>query len=333
MEFRFRTINTIVLALALTTAMALPAAAQRTQPSDTTPEPVVTGLAGPLHISFGSTGRLYIADAFAGEILQADLRRASKHVVVSGLGFAPGVDVQGSKVYFIASQEPAGPNDQGSAELRLAQRGHVTRVADLLAFEVANNPDQQPQVPGDALSNPYDVLVLPNRRVLVADAGANDIIEVSRDGVVKTLTPLPVIREGECATETNNGVPNGGCDPVPTAMAWGPDGYLYASGLGGEKAGRIWKIDVDTGEIVHTYTGLPPLTGVEVDRAGNVYASSLFAGKIFRITPSGEQTAATVPGPTGLALHRGRLYAGSVSTDENAPPAGQVFRVPLGAFK
>ena len=45
-------------------------------------------------------------------------------------------------------------------------------------------------------------------------------------------------------------MPNGGCDPVPTDLAMGADGFLYVSGLGAEVEGRIWKIDPDTGKIV-----------------------------------------------------------------------------------
>lgn len=164
---------------------------------------------------------------------------------------------------------------------------------------------------------------------LVADAAGNAVLSVSDSGRVRTLTVLPVSRRGECAERENNGVPNGGCDPVPTDLAMGADGFLYVSGLGAEVEGQIWKIDPDTGEIVRSWRRLPPLTGVAVDRRGNVYASSLFTGQIFRITPEGRRSSIAVPGPTGLALHSARLYVGSVDL---AGGPGSVVELGTWAF-
>ena len=208
-------------------------------------------------------------------------------------------------------------------------------MADLLAYEKAHNPDGQPQLTGpkaDALSNPYDVLAQTNR-TLVADAAGNDILSVTADGTVRTLTVLPVSKKGPCATATNNGVKNGGCDPVPTGMSVGADGYLYVSGLGAEVEGHVWKIEQSSGRIVGQWDGLPPLTGIAAGAGGNVYVSSLFANKVFRLSPAGRVTGTvTVTGPTGLAVQGGQLYAGSVVMAQNAPPKGSVVRVPVTAF-
>lgn len=58
-------------------------------------------------------------------------------------------------------------------------------VADIRAFETANDPDKQ-----GVESNPYAVLDLGDR-VLVADAAGNDILSVDRRGVISVFQLLP----------------------------------------------------------------------------------------------------------------------------------------------
>jgi hypothetical protein len=157
----------------------------------------------------------------------------------------------------------------------------------------------------------------------------NDIVEVRANGSIRTLTVLPTSFDGPCAELENNGEPNGGCDPVPTDLALGPDGFIYASGLGAEVEGFVWKIDARTGEIVETTGGLPPLTGIAVGDDGSVYAASLFTGMIFKFGPNGAVSVAEVPGPTGLDFARGVLYAGSL--DFGGGP-GSVLAIGPSAF-
>ena len=86
-----------------------------------------------------------------------------------------------------------------------------------------NGEDQ----PVDTLSNPFSVLVQPGR-VLVADAGANDVLAVDTEsGEISTFFVPPVVTETpECeAAENNPGTV--GCDPVPTEITEGPDGLVY----------------------------------------------------------------------------------------------------------
>jgi hypothetical protein len=205
----------------------------------------------------------------------------------------------------------------------------ATHVADLLAYELAHNPDGQPQMTGeDADSNPYSVLALPGR-TLVGDAAGNDIVEIRADGRMRTLVVFPVSFDGDCATAPNNGVPNGGCDPVPTDMAMGPDGYLYVSGLGAEVEGFVWKVNATNGAIMATHRGFPPLTGVAVADDGTLFAASLFTSQVFRLSPGGAMAVADVPGPAGLDWARGMLYAGTL--DFGGGP-GSLVSIGSGAF-
>lgn len=323
-RIRFGLATALGLSALLCGATALPAAA-----APAGPQKVVTGLVGPLHLAF-SDDSVYIADTFDGKIIKADPRTGQKKVLASGLG-ASSVSVgAGGRVFAVVGESPGATQSL----VRLAG-GVPTQIADLLAYEKAHNPDGQPQRSGpraDSLSNPYDVLAQP-LRTLVADAGANDILSVQNDGTVRTLTVLPVSRTGKCATATNNGVPNGGCDPVPTGMAVGPDGYLYVSGLGAEVEGHVWKIEQSSGRIVAHWGGLPPLTGIAMGGQGSAYVSSLFTNRIYRLTGMGEVRASVeVAGPTGVQIHDGDLYAGSVTLRPDQPPVGAVVRVPLSAF-
>lgn len=296
---------------------------------------VATGFAGPLNVSVAPNGQIYVADAFAGQIVRVDPKTGIKTpVVASPAGtFTPGVDVKGGQIFFTSSAVPDSgedhpPTPTSTSLLRATPSGEVKPVADLLAYEIANNPDGQPQ---DGDSNPYAVLALPGR-TLVADAAGNDIVEIRADGRMRTLTVLPVSFAGKCAGTTNNGVDDGGCDPVPTGLALGPDGFLYVSGLGGEGAeGFIWKIDPRTGAIVDTRGGLPPLTGVAVAPDGSVYAASLFADTIFRFAPDGAVSVAEVTGPTGLDFARGVLYATTLAFGEFGP-SGMLVTVGADAF-
>lgn len=315
----------------LCTALVVPGSPVLAGPPADPVQVVATGFAGPLHLSVAPNGQIYVADAFAGQIVRVDPRTGVRTPVVSDAGFSPGVDVKGGQIFFTSSFEPESGDAQPSTSLmRATPSGQVKHVADLLAYEEANNPDGQPLGVDDADSNPYAVLALPGR-TLIADAAGNDIVEVRANGRMRTLTVLPVSFAGDCASFPNNGVANGGCDPVPTGLDLGPDGFVYVSGLGAEVEGFLWKVNATTGEIVDTWGGLPPLTDVTVGDDGSVYAASLFVGTIFKFAPDGALLAtAEVPGPAGLDFARGVLYVGTVDF-EGGP--GSVLAIGPAAFE
>jgi hypothetical protein len=294
-------------ALGMSAALAVPTAAWAGSDPVRT---VASGFAGPLHVAVAPNGNVLVADAFAGVIDSVNPGTGAVTALIQAPGFSPGVGVKGGQVYYTLSQGEEETTD--AALFRWTADGGSMRVADLLDWERGHNPDGQPQGTGqDADSNPYAVLALPGR-VLVADAAGNDIVEVRANGARRTLVTFPVSVKGDCATATNNGVENGGCDPTPTDLKLGPDGFLYVSGLGGEAEGHIWKVNASTGQIVQHLDGFPPLTGIAVAKDGTIFAASLFTGQVFRLGKSGTAIA-EVPGPSGLALSRtGTLYAGSV---------------------
>jgi len=322
-----------VAALAATTAVSAPAASGGALPPGLTV--VASGLAAPAHIAFGPHHTLYAANIGSGTITRSDLRTGATTTVRGGLGFSPGVAVgEDGHVFFTASQGDIEAGASAAGLFRVTRSG-TRAVADTLAWETAHNPDGQ-QLAGDSTSNPYSVLALDDREI-VADAGANDLLVVGRRGVRRTLTVFPVIHDGpDCSVRPENGGIGTGCDPTPTDVELGPDGFLYVSGLSGGAAGqgRIYKVNVRSGAIVRTWDGLPPLTGIAVAHDGTIYAAApdlaVLNGApgpdtsaVLRIR-HGVVATAYVPVPTDVEIGHGMVAVSSF--------AGVVFSVSSAAF-
>jgi hypothetical protein len=236
--------------------------------------------------------------------------------------------------------------------------GPVIRTIDLLAYELEHNPDGQVQFvdgqPVDALSNPFSVLAQ-HDRVLVADAGANDVLAIDkRSGRISTFFVPPTVKQSEnplCTPEAQANPGTKGCDPVPTGVVQGPDGLLYVSTLGALTPGasRVYVL-TQSGRVVRVIKDLDFVTGVEVDKYGAVYVTELLEGapqgpppsnfdpssigQIVRIDRHGHRTYAQVTTPSSVEIEDGRLYAtaNSVGLDPSAPTDGQLVRVSPRAF-
>jgi glucose/arabinose dehydrogenase len=152
-------------------------------------------------------------------------------------------------------------------------------------------------------SNPYGVLVTKGTaaggiRTFVADAGANTISEIMRDGTARIVAYLPNEDFGAFR------------DSTPTCIARGPDGYLYVGtldfvtnlfvppGLGGFS--RVWRVnpDADYPTVPTVWaSGLTTPTACTFDRQGNFWATEMFAGG-FGATPPGDVVRIPFSDPT-----------------------------------
>jgi hypothetical protein len=321
---------------------------------------VASGLNGPFQLA-ADRGGLIVTESLPGQVTRIDRRTGETTPVVTGVPGAAGA-VRIGRTYVIVTGEasPEEPTPVEGSSVQVAHEGGEPRLlADLMAYELANNPDGQIQFvegqPVDALSNPFNVVRDRTGQgfVIVADAGANVVLRVTRSGEVSTLFVPPVVREGECATRENNTPDGYGCDPVPTGLAWGPGNKLYVSTLGAEApgAGKVYVLNARTGAVLDVIEDLDSPTGVAVDPRGNVYVSNVIegappgeepppgfdpssVGDITMIARDGHRSVAQVTMPTGLLWRNGTLYssAWSIAFFLGIADAGEVVEVGPAAF-
>lgn len=168
--------------------------------------------------------------------------------------------------------------------LRLISGRHTTDV-DLAAFAAAHPQSafSLGTVPGETPydSDPYDVVAYRGGWV-VADAGANDLLDVSRTGRVSMLARFPAVGEALPAGVLGNPTPiTVQAQAVPTSVAVGPDGALYVGVLRGVPS------DPGTADIYRVVPGRAPavwargltsVTALAFDRWGRLLATEFNTG-------------------------------------------------------
>src|SRR4051812_35554338 len=160
------------------------------------------------------------------------------------------------------------------------QVGHLILVSpggakqigpDVSAIERREDPDKS-----GAVSNPYGIAALGDA-IYVSDSAGNDLLEVRGDQV-RVVATFP--RNGED-------------DPVPDALAAGPDGALYVGEFtGGDQrrgAARIWRVVPGQPPAVFA-TGLTSISALAVGPDGSLYAAEFMPGDVVRIAPGGART-------------------------------------------
>lgn len=252
-----RTCAAPIAASMLTLTISLPAGAADPIPSYQFATPV-------FGIETAPDGSLLVADAGAGIV---ELRKSVGSLVAD----LPGVtDVsavgRGSGWAITGIGDPTTELPDSAWGVYQVHGGQASRVADLLDFEKAQNPDGN-TAPGGIDSNPFDVQALSAATALVADAGANDLLIVDHNGNVDWIAALPqelVSTANLKSLLTCPDVPAElaflafACDlpemipaqPVSTSIAIGPDGAYYMAELKGfpapTNASRIWRVEPGT---------------------------------------------------------------------------------------
>ena len=224
---------------------------------------------------------------------------------------------------------------------RMNPAGHWGYVADLGAYETADDPDQIFQFPPKIDTNPYALLVEPGgHSVLVVDAGANSLIRVGAAAERAAVAGRGLSTRAVFAPH-----PTSGDDAVPTSIATGPDGALYVGELSAFTApviagnANVYRVPHGAAPSV-CLGGFTQIMDLTFDEGGDLYVLQL-PGSLLRVTPTEEfhpdlcaryaggtrsVVASGFVSPTSVAVGPdGALY---VSNRGNAAGTGQVIRIP-----
>jgi hypothetical protein len=230
-------------------------------------------------------------------------------------------------------------NDMASVH-SITARGVMDRLADIAAFEIAENPDHGQ--PGSNLdTNPNSVYALHDGAV-IADAGGNALLHIDEDGNVETLAvfPFQMVKAPDFL-----GLPPGTkipMQPVPTSVTRGPNGAYYVGQLTGFPfpTGRAKIFRVVPGQEPKVYArGFTHITDLEWGDDGKLYVLQLSTrslldpnpgpGRLYRLDGDGVRTE-IAPGrfqfSLGLAVSEGHAY---VSDGGIFPGGGRVQNIKL----
>lgn len=275
---------------------------------------IAEGLFTPLSLAIDDRGRALVSQNFLGELLRIAPDGTRTTIATTGGDELGAVSTRGRTIYWATTgQDPAAP----SARL-FAQRGNgqPRQIADLRAFEAANNPDQGTsygfrdlapdclaQIPagfpgsytGMVDSHPYATYAAKNK-VYVADAGANAILSVRTNranATPRVVAVLPAIgTEVTAAAATAEGLPE--CvvgetyyfEFVPTDVEKGRDGSLYVTSLPGGPEdqslgarGAVFRVNPDNGRVRRVADGFAGAVDLALLPGGRIAVAELFGGE------------------------------------------------------
>jgi hypothetical protein len=345
-------IGRLAVAVVAATTVALAAGPAA---SAATVQTVATGLNNPRGVAIGPDGAVYVASAGKGGkacqgkgqnrfclgLTSAIVKVANgkKSIVAKGLlstSGAGGVFATGVHGVSVAPDgrlfgvETSGtPKDIRDAPAwARKQAGRLfdltkgrTPVANISLIEWNRNLDK---VKGDRNSNPYAVLALADRQIVV-DAGANAVLQVM-GGKISLLSVIPK---------------NGKSQAVPTSIALGPNGdYLVgelAEGAGKGKA-RVWRVPAAGGAPQVYARGFTAITGVAYAPDGTLFVTEFsrnlrkedLHGALVRVAPDGTRTrlgGKKLLAPTGAAVDStGAVYVSNFSVLPARTPKKSPFK-------
>lgn len=345
------------------------------------PTVVASGLANPRQLGVAADGTIYVAEAGNGGDRECATSAAGGKTCIGASGSIARVEgtaavpvVSGlPSVAAPGGQEASGPADVVVAGKRLAfviqdtdinksganrfgalgrPLGHVVLAAtdgtglrlgaDLARYEAAHDPDQGAGAGAASRieSDPYG-LVAYRGGYVVADAAANDLLEIDASGAISLLAVFPTQTE---TTSTGRVV----AQSVPTSVAVGPDGALYVSELTGAPfkvgAARVWRVVPGSAPTVFA-SGFTNISALAFDRTGRLLVLEIDrlgltdpagSGELIRVEAGGVRTILLTSGlvsPTGLAVGPdGSIYISNYgsSPSTGAAPHGEILRLAVG---
>jgi hypothetical protein len=336
---------------------------------------IATGLNNPRGIAISPTGDLYVAEAgkggsgpciassdgttpclgATGSITRIDLGTGTQERVATGLPSLAGSDGsgaigpadisfqgQGGGFFTIGLGAPParrgalGPAGAAMAhEAVLRPNGTWSTTADLGTFEMINNP-----AGGPIDTDPFGILALPGKQI-VADAGGNDLLEISANGSIRTLATFS---NTMALAPPSLGLPAGTMipsEPVPTTVVLGPDGAYYVGQLTGfpfqPGSAHIFRVPAEGGTPTAFLSGFTNIVDIAFGPSGSLYVLEISkngllsgnpAGALIKVEPNGTRTeiaAGQLFMPGGIAIASdGTLYVTNWSV---LPGGGQVLRI------
>ena len=214
--------------------------------------------------------------------------------------------------------------------------GTATEIADIGAYEKANNPD-----PNAIDSDLYGIAAGADGTLYVADAGGNTVYTVNPSTKeLKVLAVVPGLPDGGKANPARGGASE--IDPVPTGVLADPAGGVWVGLLSGgpfpQGGAKVIHIGAD-GAITDAVTGLTMVTGLAAAPDGTLYVTELSTnflsqppalGDIIRVKADGTKDIAFagLVTPNDIAFDAaGDLYVIVNTTSAvGTPPSGAVLK-------
>lgn len=210
--------------------------------------------------------------------------------------------------------------------LRITPDGDITPLADLAAYETANDPDGL-----GPDSNPFALLV-DGDQLIVVDAGANTLLAVTASGEISTLAVFPTLM---APAPPFLNLPPGTeipAQPVPTSIVKGADEAYYVSELTGfpfpAGRARLWRVIPGQAPEIAA-TGFTNMIDLTTDPHGNLIVLEITAhgllaaqeglveGALGELAPDGTYTPLLL---TGLVMPTAFAFApdGSLIVTQNS---------------
>ena len=356
-----RDVVPVAAAAALVAALcAAPTTAHAAPDRREAARPVSTGLVSPLSFAVRRNGVAFISQNFAGLLTKQRPGRAPKVVYAARRGTEVGaVSLDHGAVTFATTR--------GTRSVLWSMRGRsVTRRANLGAHERTVDPDHgtlygvsdldegcAAQWPVARLGPPtYEAIkdthpyasTTAGDTTYVADAAANAILGVDRNGVVSTVAvmpPIPLTITSRAARKYK--MPDCAIghaylfEAVPTDVEMGPDDMLYVTSLPGGPEdgalganGAVFRVDPLTGSATPVVGKIAGAVDLAVAPNGDIYVAELFGSRISMIAAGTEEVEIfrILQQPGAVEFARGFVYATTkVLSGRGGPPDGRLYRM------
>jgi sugar lactone lactonase YvrE len=282
-----------------------------------------------MEMCMGPSGSISAVDVATGTVTPVVGGLLSVHSPADGVIGPPDVAVGADGDVFYLTADGAVPDaperaegDAGAIVWHVAADGSSEQLADLIAFEAAENPDG-----GQLDSNPNGLTIAPDGTIIVADAGANALLMIGADGAINvaavfpdTMTEMPAMPD---APE-----PEAGAEPqmipmqaVPTSVTLDPDGAAYVTFLRGFPftPGSAMVARVVEGEEPTVYAeGFTNVIDAAFASDGTLYVLEIFTNSMLSGDPTGALWSVPPGGGTPtLVTSDGLITPGGIAIDKD----------------